>query len=215
MAGRSYGERGSSLRADARRNRETLLEAARLLFARHGLDAPMEDVARAAGVGVATLYRHFATKEALIDAVLERRLGVATEELAAARREEPDPWAALARFVRRAAHMSKDDRALALCLGGQIHLGEHARSLQRTLIDACDELVGEAKAAGVLRPDVGPGDLAMLLGVGHSSWIDLEESEALLDRYLAIVLDGLRAPGLEPMPASPLTRDDVDLMLGL
>jgi AcrR family transcriptional regulator len=215
MAGRSYDERRSSLRADARRNRETLLEAARVLFARRGLDAPMEDVAREAGIGVATLYRHFATKEALIDAVLERRLREAGEELAEARASEPDPWRALVRFIRTAALMSKEDRALALCLGGRIHVGHAGKQLQRELVESCGELVREAQATGDLRGEIGPGDLAVLLGVGHSSWIGLAGSDALLERYLAIVIDGLRAPGRERMPPSNLTHDDVDRMLGM
>lgn len=207
------GNRGT--RADARRNRETVIEAAHCVFADVGPDAPIDEVARAAGVGVATVYRHFPSKDILVDAVLEMRLRKAREELETARREEADAWEAFVRFFRMAAQMTAEDRALSLSLGGSIPLGHEARETQMLLVDATAALVEDAKATGKMRSDIQPGDMALLLGIGHSGWVRLEGSDGLLGRYVAIVIDGLRAPGVEPMPGSPLAREDINNMLGV
>jgi AcrR family transcriptional regulator len=202
-------------RADARRNRETVIAAAHCVFADGGPDAPMDEVARAAGVGVATVYRHFPSKDLLVDAVMEMRLGEALTEIDAARREEADPWSAFVRFVHVAARMSAEDQALSLCLGGSLRLGSVARAVQLRVVDATMELMREAQDTGQLRADLQPGDMALLLGIGHSSWVRLEGAENLLGRYLAIVIDGLKAPGGETMPGSPLKRQDINDMLGV
>jgi AcrR family transcriptional regulator len=202
-------------RADARRNRKTVVTAAHCVFAAAGPDAPMDDVARAAGVGVATVYRHFPSKDLLVDAVMEMRLGVAMQELVAARREEADAWAAFVRFVRKAAQLSAEDQALSLCLGGSLRLGHEARRLQLQLVDATMDLMRAAQETGQLRADLRPGDMAILLGIGHSTWVRLEGAENLLGRYLAIIIDGLKAPGGETMPGSPLGREDINDMLGV
>jgi AcrR family transcriptional regulator len=207
--------KGKARRADARRNRESVIAAAHIVFAGSGPDAPMDEVAHAAGVGVATVYRHFPSKDLLIDAVLEMRLGQALEEMRAARREEPDAWAAFARFVRVAARMSAEDQALSLCLGGSLQLGHEARELQLQLVDATMDLMRDAQDTGKLRSDLRAGDMALVLGIGHSAWVRLPGAENLLGRYLAIVIDGLKAPGAETMPGSPLAREDINDMLGV
>src|SRR5690242_13461158 len=155
---------GKVQRADARRNRETVITAAHCVFAGGGPDAPMDEVARAAGVGVATVYRHFPSKDSLIDAVLEMRLGQAMQEIEDARAEEADAWTAFVRFVRTAARMSAEDQALSLCLGGSLRLGNEARELQLRLVDATMELMRAAQKTGQLRADLQPGDMALLLG---------------------------------------------------
>src|SRR5947209_15003913 len=101
-----------ALRADARRNRERVLEAARACFARDGVDAQMDDVAECAGVGVGTVYRHFATKEALVDELardyFERQVALARDSL-----EVEDPWEAFSGYVRNGAALLAENRALA------------------------------------------------------------------------------------------------------
>ena len=101
-----------SMRADAIRNREAVIEAARALMATEGLDAQMDDIARAAGVGVGTVYRHFPTKDDLIFALAEHRFQrlaeFATEALA-----EEDPGPAFERFLYRGAELQATDRSLS------------------------------------------------------------------------------------------------------
>jgi AcrR family transcriptional regulator len=206
---------GKAQRADARRNRASLIAAAHVVFAGGGPEAPMDEVAHAAGVGVATVYRHFPSKDLLVDAVMEMRLGEALQEIENARVEEADAWAAFVRFVRVAARMSAEDQALSLCLGGSLRLGHEARALQLRLVDATMELMRAAQLTGHLRGDLRPGDMALLLGIGHSSWVRLEGAPDLLGRYLAIIIDGLKAPGGETMPGSPLKREEINDMLGV
>src|SRR5262249_43033411 len=98
---------------------------------------------------------------------------------------------------------------------GSLPLGHEARETQMALVDATTALVQDAKATGQMREDIQPGDMALLLGIGHSTWVRMPGSDDLLGRYLAIVIDGLRAPGVEPMPGSPLAREDINDVLGL
>jgi AcrR family transcriptional regulator len=170
-----------------------VIEAAHAVFADAGPGAPMDEVARAAGVGVATVYRHFPAKDLLIEAVMEQRLTAATRELETARSEEPDAWSAFVRFFRVAARMAAEDRALSLCLGGSLRLGHEARRIQLSLVEATMQLMREAQRSGRLRPDLQPGDLAFLLGLGRSAWARPERAENLLGRHLAIIVDGLEA----------------------
>src|SRR5438477_6854756 len=100
------------LRADARRNRERVLEAARRCMAREGLDAQIEEIARTAGVGIGTVYRHFPTKEHLVEALalarFERLAELAREAL-----ESDEPWAGFEQFIRTAAMIQSEDRSLS------------------------------------------------------------------------------------------------------
>src|SRR3954468_18341900 len=101
-----------TLRADAARNREAIVEAAREVFAEHGLDAPLDDIARRAGTGNATLYRRFPTRGDLIAAVFAERM---LEHLDAVQRAltDPDPWAGFASYIQAATAMQARDRGIA------------------------------------------------------------------------------------------------------
>jgi AcrR family transcriptional regulator len=184
---------GRPLRADARRNRERVLTAARAVFAEQGHEAQMDDVARRAMVGVGTVYRHFPTKEALIDALaadaFERLHAVASEQCT----REDDAWDALVTTLWAGAEILAGDRALAELMAemqGPINLDE---SLQRRTTEAITTLIEHAQAAGALRPDVVPDDIVMLMcGIGTATRKPHVCPEAWR-RHLAIVLDGLRA----------------------
>src|SRR5438270_9772605 len=112
----SSGDR--TLRADARRNREAVITAAKKLFADQGLDAQMPDVAKVAKVGVGTVYRHFATKDELIAALVSERFERLADQ-ARAGLEAADPWDGLAEFIRFAAQLQADDRGLCEVMGSR------------------------------------------------------------------------------------------------
>jgi AcrR family transcriptional regulator len=163
------------------------------VFAEQGHEAQIDDVARRAMVGVGTVYRHFPTKEALIDAIafdaFERLHAVASEQVA----REDDPWDALLTTLRAGAEILAGDRALAELMAemqGPINFDE---SLQQRMTGALATLVERAQAAGSLRPDVVPDDIVMVMcGIGTATRKPHVCAEAWR-RHLGIVLDGLRA----------------------
>src|SRR5215470_2214020 len=187
------------LRADARDNRRRLLEAARDVFIERGPGAPLEEIARQAGTGIATLYRRFPDRRALIRDVVLDALQRTAEEARQSAREEPDPFAALVRYMHRAI----DVRAAAVipALLGVIPFDDeeitHARRAAPAEIQA---LVDAAHRAGVLRPDVTSGDIGMLI-VRLSrplAGFPPEIQYGLSHRHLNLLIDGLRATARQP-----------------
>lgn len=199
------------LRADARDNRRRLLEAARDAFIEHGPGAPLEEIARRAGTGIATLYRRFPDRQALMrDVVLDAIEGT----IDAARRaaaEEPDPFRALARYM----HEVIDVRTAAVipALIGAVPLDDaemvRAREVGPTLIQG---LVDAAQRAGSLRQDITTADIGMLI-VRMSrpmAGFAREANASLSHRHLDLVLDGLRPPApAAPLPGPALTMADL------
>lgn len=190
-------------RADARRNRERVLAAAKGCFAEHGLDAQMDEIARAAEVGVGTVYRHFPTKQALAEAIAADHF----DRLAASAREaleDPDPWAGFSGFLRRSAQVQAGDRALAEVMAADPEVMCDAASRRPDLHEALAELVRRAQDAGSLRRDLVPADVPMLIcGVGRATLAGSTGPTMSTRRYLEIVLDGLRAPGGGELPDTP------------
>ncbi|GAA4256095.1 TetR/AcrR family transcriptional regulator [Dactylosporangium darangshiense] len=179
------------LRADARRNRERVLEAAQDVFAAEGVGAPTEAVARRAGVGIGTVFRHFPTKEALLEAVLVERLRGLAEHARAAY-AEPDAGAALFGFLEHVVAQSAAKNAFADALAGAgVDVSSVFGEVRAELLGAVEALVLRARDAGALRPDVGPVEVvAVLVGASHAArWAP----EAARARTVAVVLDGLRA----------------------
>jgi AcrR family transcriptional regulator len=187
------------LRADARRNREKVLAAARAAFAEHGSDAQMDDVARRAEVGVGTVYRHFPTKEALFVALLEDTFARIAERARAALAQE-DPWAAFTALMWDAGESLAGDRALAEAM--QADLTDQPCPGQVELGDITAELMERAKAAGSMRTDAVLDDIPMVMcGIGSARFRTHPCKDAWR-RHLAIVLDGLRArPDCTPLPS--------------
>lgn len=182
-------------RADARRNREKVLKAARKCFARDGLDAQMEEIARRAKVGVGTLYRHFPTKEDLVIALAGERFDRLAEHARAAL-EGDDPWEAFCDLLRASAKIQIEDRALSeLLLDRHDVMREHAERVG--VLELVGELMDRAKAAGELREDAEPEDVPMLMcALGGAAEMPLMSGE----RYLALAIDAFRAPGRTPLP---------------
>jgi AcrR family transcriptional regulator len=177
-------------RADARRNRDRVIKAARTRMARDGLDTQMEDIARAAKVGVGTVYRHFSTKDELIEALAFDRFE-RLREAAEAALVIDDPWEAFETFIRAAARIQTEDRALSEVLTSRPDvMGAAAASVGMLEITAT--LIGRAQAAGVVRPDARPEDVPMLMCALAGTF---KAPYASTDRYVGIVLDGLRPSG--------------------
>ena len=194
------------LRVDAERNRGRIVEAAQAAFAEHGLDVPLEEVAGGAGVGIATLYRRFPTRDDLIAACFERRLAdyarAAEDAL-----EAPDGWTGFCTYVERICAMQAADRGLKDVLTRTF---PNATGLEanRTLgYERSVRLLDRAKAEGTLRADVVPEDLVLLL-MANAGVVE-GAGEAAPDawrRFVALMLDGFRAEGAGPLPPPPSPR---------
>ena len=188
------------LRADARRNREKVLAAARSVFSEQGVDAQMDDVARRADVGVGTVYRHFPTKDALLRALTEELFDV----IAAHARElldHDDPWEAFKDALWFGAAQTAGDRAFSELVAAQKKTLEQCPG-QEDLTVTVGELMRRCIAAGKMRPDVVIDDIPLVMcGVGSASAMPHSMPDAWR-RHLGIVLDGMRAEAV----SSPLHR---------
>lgn len=148
------------MRTDAARNREQILDAARALFAAKGTDVTLRAVARQAGVGTATLTRHFPTRDALIEAAFGRQAELCTG-LTEAALADPDPWHGLRGMVNRVFDPRERGRDLPVIEHPEF--GEGSRAVHNIR-----ELTRRAKEAGALRADFDPDDLTLLLRAGDS-----------------------------------------------
>jgi AcrR family transcriptional regulator len=178
------------LRADARRNRELVLTAAREVFAADGLDAQVDDVAARAGVGVGTVYRHFPTKEALLDAVA---LGGYQEicQLARESLELDDSWEAFSQFMWRGARLHRDDRAQCELHSTRPEVMRRVAGDKHELRALVGDLIARGHRDGVLRADLSAADMPMIWSALGAAQRHSPGSE--WERYLEVVLDGLRA----------------------
>jgi AcrR family transcriptional regulator len=183
---------GSPLRADARRNRARLLEAAESVFATRGLTASTDEVAKEAGVGIGTLFRHFPTKEALLRAVLIARLdGLCESARTLAADEQPGPafFAFFTMVVDSAS--AKNAYADALEEAG-VDVQDAFSEVGQSLKDALESLLVSAQKAGAVRGDIGVAELKALL-VGASRAIEqTPDDPAVRSRTLSVFTDGLR-----------------------
>jgi AcrR family transcriptional regulator len=197
------------LRRDARANRGRILRAANELFSEHGIEAPLDEVARRAGVGTGTFYRHFANRDDLLDALFEERVRRFDAMMGAASEAE-NAWDGLVGLMTTSFALQATDRGLKDVLVARARgAGRLSQPSPRTRA-ALTDLIGRAQREGALRPDVTLADLplvsAAILGV-----IDLTATIApdAWRRILQIVLDGLRAERSEPtaLPHPPLDLD--------
>jgi AcrR family transcriptional regulator len=201
----------TSLRADAQRTLVRVLDAAREVFAEHGIDAPVTEIAERAGVGVGTIFRRFPTKHDLLAAVVEQRTGqlidAADEAL-----ESPNPGAALREFMEVAAAMHISDVCWCDAAGTDLFDQEGIRTQIDVLVGKMGELLTRAQTAGHVRPDVRALDIPVLLMAVAKSGLVLEAgAPGAWKRYLGIVLDGLRPDAARPLPRRPLSRREFEL----
>jgi AcrR family transcriptional regulator len=199
------------LRADAERNRQRILDAARAAFAERGLDVTLDQIAGRAGVGVGTVYRRFANKELLIEALFEDRMADLFA-LAEAALAHEDAWDGLVHFLERSLELQAADRGFKELVLGSTH-GQAFIDARDRLAPPLQELFRRARDEGKLRGDAESTDLpmvGMMLGAVLDVTQDIEP--ALYRRYLAIVLDGLRARREAPsdLPEPALADVQVD-----
>ncbi|MGD9891840.1 MAG: TetR/AcrR family transcriptional regulator [Dehalococcoidia bacterium] len=181
------------LRADATRNRSHLIEVATRVFVSADTEPSMRAIARAAGVGIATLYRHFPTREALVDAVYRDQVARLTDGARELLTRLPPP-AALRRWMDLFGDWIATKNGMHDTLLAMIEAGEIAHAQTRTeLLAAIDEILGAGRATGVLRADVTAEDIAASL-IGIFIVARLPEHAARASRLLNILMDGLRSP---------------------
>lgn len=178
-------------RADARRNHDRLLQAARAVFGEQGPDAPLEEVARRAGVGIGTLYRHFPTRDALVTAIFFERIE-ASRARAAELSASESPVDALSTWLREQLDEAAAIRGLG-AMAMNIMLCEAEPRACEPMRQAGAELLARAQAAGEVRTDTDIDDLMhLVVGIGLAT-DDAADGTAIADRLFALMLDGVRA----------------------
>lgn len=201
-------DKALALRADAARNRALIVAAAAEVFAERGLEASTAEIAERAGVGEATLFRRFPTKDDLIAAIMATKM----EEAAAigeACLEEPDPWRGIERFLFEMAERSVRDVGVSDAAKDRCVASVELAPQRKRMLDVCAELVRRAQRAGVVRQDVAGQDLVFLIGaagsLGGLPFPGLRDD--LWKRYLGLLLDGLRPAGATKLrPGAPARR---------
>ncbi|MFF7984746.1 TetR/AcrR family transcriptional regulator [Streptomyces sp. NPDC007901] len=195
-------------RADALRNRERIVTAAREMFTEYGHEVPLDEIARRAGVGNATLYRNFPDRDALVREVVCSVMDRTSEAAELALAETGDAFEALERFV----HASADERISALCPMVASTFDKNHPDLEAAR-ERCERLIGQlmdrAKASGRLRPDVGVGDV--MIAVAQLSrppaGTGCQINDRFVHRHLQLFLDGLQAPARSTLPGTAVTME--------
>ena len=195
-----------SARSDAKRNRERIVSSASELFALSGVDVPTREIARRAGVGVGTLYRHFPERADLVDAVLaesfEELVALAESALA-----EADAWHGFARFLEEALVLHGRNRGLKDVVETRAHGRAQAQAMRRKLRPLVARLVARAQEDGSLRSDFTPQDIALVFwATDRVIELAADTAPEAWRRHLGFVLDGLRAASATPLAAPPLTE---------
>jgi AcrR family transcriptional regulator len=182
----------ATMRADARRNRELVLDAARIAFGSEGSNVSLDEIARRAGVGAGTVYRHFPTKSALFEAVVVQRLDELTDE-AHALAENEDAGHAFFAFVERLAREGalKRDVVEAFARAGiDLHLG--VAPAVRELADALDATLRRAQDAGDVRSDIDVDGVVAVVSGASFSISQSADDEQRIRTVLTVLRDGLR-----------------------
>ncbi|MBX6391101.1 MAG: helix-turn-helix transcriptional regulator [Frankia sp.] len=199
------------LRRDAERNRRRILEGAASAFAELGLDVSTDEIARRAGVGIGTFYRRFPTKDLLIDALFEDRVGKVVELAEECLRHE-DPWTGLVTFLDQSTAWQVADRGLKEVVFNTAHGRSRIARDRDRIGPLVAALVNRAKQAGALRADVAGADLALIqLMLATAADVTRDVAPEAWRRFLALTLDGLRArrDGPSELPHPPLDLEQI------
>jgi AcrR family transcriptional regulator len=198
------------LRRDAQRNRDAIVAAARQVFCDHGLEAPLEQIARQAGVGIATLYRRFPSRAALLDAVLtdnlQAHIDAAEQALTAG-----DPWEGFASYLEASCRLQAADRGLNDVMSMRFPRATAVEAAKTRLYELVGQVVDRAQRSGQLRADLTLEDLAFL-NWANARILPAVRAAGAPDawrRHLGLLLDGLRAERAHPLPVPPLAPRQV------
>jgi AcrR family transcriptional regulator len=211
-------ESRTRLRADARRNREQIITAAREVFLDQGIHGSLEEIARRAGVGIATLYRRFPDRHMLVQQVALENMALVGEAMDRATAEHPDAWGALAQLLRRMVELRVGDfmPMLASILEEDMRgEGGELKANRDRLVERMEQLIHAAQQEGRLRQGIGPIDLlSSIIKLSRPlPVIGAELNELLTNRQLELFLGGLHATALdasEPLRRQPLTLHELD-----
>jgi AcrR family transcriptional regulator len=202
----TIGEKG--LRADAERNRERVLDAARAVFAEQGLDASTNEVARRAGVGVATLFRRFPTRDDLVGAVFADKMhayAAAVDEALA----NPDPWSGFCDYIEAMCRMQAEDRGFADVLTLTFPTAKALEAERNKSAKALEVLINRAKATGKLRDDFAHQDVPLIL-MANAGVVTATHNAApeAWRRIVGYLIQSFVASAAQPLPEPP-TRTQV------
>jgi len=198
------------LRKDAERNRQRVLTAARELFAIKGMEATLNDVAHHAGVGVGTVYRRFATKEALVEAIFEEGIAEVVW-LAETALQQKNSWDGFVWFIERHCELAATDRGLREMVYSKAYGGDRVDCAREELVPLISKLVDRARSDGYLRADIAHSDTPIigLLAGTVSEWAGHVDPE-LWRRYVALLLEGMRYhPDQKPLGTDALDADQM------
>jgi AcrR family transcriptional regulator len=204
------------LRRDAQRNREALLAAAQAHFAANGLDAPLDQIAKDAGLAIGTLYRHFPTRLDLIKALFADKL---QSWLEAAERAAAldDAWTGFVLFIEAMCQLQADDQGFNDLVSMRLPEAAGLAATQDRIGDIAARIIRRAQEQGSLRPDLTTEDLAFVIwsqsGINHAT---RDIAPRAWRRHLYLMLDGFRAEHAHPLPEPPMTSEQTyQAMLGL
>lgn len=201
------------LRADARRNRERIVAAASELFAEHGTDVCVDDIARRAGVGHATVFRRFPSKEDLLLAMFEQRIAEAADAVEEIAATVDDPWEALAAAMASIAERQARDRGMFDAVKGEVIGSPQLREARARIAAPFAGLLDRAQRAGVVRDDLRPEDVLFLVtAAGHAQPCHLGIPD-LWRRYLGVILDGMRPEGASALPGAAPSLAELEAAL--
>jgi AcrR family transcriptional regulator len=194
------------LRADAARNRSAIIEAARAVFAERGVDASLDDIARRAGTGNATLYRRFPSRADLLAAVFAERMAEHADAVETGL-ADPDPWNGFASYVRAVAKMQARDRGIADLVTMDVSSAPEIERPRLRAFQGLVRLVERARSAGVLRADFTAEDVVVLL-MANAGLVERADGVAAdaSARLVHILLDGLRSTAATDGPTAPKPR---------
>ena len=191
------------LRSDARDNRDLILNAARAAFAAEGLNVPMREIARRAGVGPATLYRRFPTKQALVTEAVRGQLG-ACRAIVAEGAADPDPWRGFRRLIERICELHARDRGLTAAVMAAFPHAMDVAADREYALRGTAELARRAKEAGRLRPDFVLDDLILMLMANNGIRATSPAARvAASRRFAALAIESLQASPPSSPPAPP------------
>ncbi|MER5802148.1 TetR/AcrR family transcriptional regulator [Streptomyces mirabilis] len=203
------------MRADAQRNAEKLRTAAAELFRERGLQAPLKEIARRAGVSHGTLYNLFGTREALIDSVVTDLAAARLSEAAEQALAHEDAWEGFAYYIETVCELQATDPAISDVVAGRYPDAVRLMAVCERSHVAAARIIGRAQRAGALRPDFSHEDLLFIFGT--NALLARAAKGTAPDawrRGLAFMLDGLRTEAAHPLPVGPLTSQQLHQVMG-